>query len=104
MFTQQEIAALGTIAGIADISADVIIKAKACTQLDEGVKIIAVVVRKPEALEWVACVIERINCEANYLPRDMAEVLQRLYTIIRESPETRLIESAAEDLERLSAT
>ena len=104
MFTRQEVIDLEAIAGIANISIDVILKAKACTQLDEGIKILAIVVRNAEALEWVARVIERINCEANYLPRDMAEVLQRLYTIIRTSPETHLIESTAEALERLPTT
>ena len=49
-------------------------------------------------------VIERINCKANYLPRDMAVGLQRLYEIIRTSPKMHLIEGAAEDLERLAAT
>ena len=104
MFTEQEILELKAIAGIANISIDVILKAEACTQLDEGVKILAIVVRNAGALEWVARVIERINCKANYLPRDMAVGLQRLYEIIRTSPKMHLIEGAAEDLERLVAT
>ena len=101
MFTQPEIAKLGTIAGIAGISNDVIVKAMGCTQL-KGIKIIAIVARKAEAWEWVAGVIERIR-QANYLslPQDMAEGLERLFCLIRTSAESNLIESAAKDLERL---
>ena len=44
MFTEQEILELKAIEGL------------------------AIVVRNAGALEWVARVIERINCNANYLP------------------------------------
>ena len=104
MFTEQEILGLKAIACIENISLNLIIKAETCTQLDEGVKIIATVVRNAEALEWVARVIERINCKENYLPRDIAVGLQKLYGIIRRKHERHEIEGAAAALERLVAT